>query len=122
MCKIEKEMLKDDSTPNEFCFSLSCVEFGEEWESTPVPFSKAGITPETEAKQEIFEALYRREKETALIRAVNEASGVFNACPLCHRLVCDHCFLICKDLDMCRSCAERLNEDGEFVALRQESI
>ena len=36
-------------------------------------------------------------------------------CPICKRLVCDHCFLICDDLDMCVQCAEKLNEKGTVV-------
>lgn len=118
MCKISKEILTDCSTPNEFCFSLRCAECGEEWKSTPVPFSKAGIIPESEGKKVIFETLYQQEKSAALFRAVAEATGVFNTCPICKELVCDHCFLICKDLDMCRSCAERLDEQGECVIAR----
>ena len=37
------------------------------------------------------------------------------ACPICKRLVCDHCFLICDDLDMCVQCAAKLNEKGTVV-------
>ena len=36
-------------------------------------------------------------------------------CPICKRLVCDHCFLICDDLDMCVQCATKLNEKGTVV-------
>ncbi|MBQ6809960.1 MAG: hypothetical protein IJO94_00990 [Firmicutes bacterium] len=118
MCRISKEMLKDCSTPTEFRFSFACSECGEEWKSTPVPFSKAGESPKTEGKKVIFDILYQREKEAALFLAEKEAAGVFNVCPICHRLVCDHCFLICKDLDMCRACSDRLEEDGECVAHR----
>ena len=48
-------------------------------------------------------------------RAVEEAANVFNQCPICKRLVCDYCFLICDDLDLCISCATRLQEKGEPV-------
>ena len=51
--------------------------------------------------------------------AVGEALEHFNACPLCGRLVCDHCFIICDDLDMCRSCTNYMQEKGEPVALEQ---
>lgn len=30
-------------------------------------------------------------------------------------LPCDHCFLICDDLDMCVQCAAKLNERGTVV-------
>ena len=38
-------------------------------------------------------------------------------CPICRRLICDSCFLICEEMDMCRACAKRLKEDGEPVNL-----
>ena len=115
MRHITKELLTDCSTPVSFCFSMRCRECGKEWNSTPVTFSKAGIEPGTEGKKIIFDALYQREKEAALERAVEEASNAFNQCPICKRLVCDYCFLICDDLDLCISCATRLQEKGEPV-------
>ena len=59
--------------------------------------------------------LTKKEKEDALNKAVDEAVGAFNRCPVCHHLVCDHCFMICDDIDMCSSCATRLQERGEPV-------
>ena len=47
--------------------------------------------------------------------ALNQAKEIFNICPICKRLVCDHCFLICDDLDMCVQCAAILNEKGTVV-------
>ena len=115
MRHITKELLKDCSTPVVFSFSMACRECGKEWNSTPVIFSKAGVEPETEGKKVIFDALYQREKEAALEKAVVEASNVFNQCPICKRLVCDYCFLICDDLDLCVDCSTRLQERGEPV-------
>lgn len=40
-----------------------------------------------------------------------------NYCPVCKRLVCNQCFLICDDLDMCRQCAAALEQKGQPVAL-----
>jgi len=115
MRHITKELLTDCSTPVSFGFCMHCSECGKEWKSTPVIFSKAGIMPETEGKKIIFDALYQREKEHALEKAVEEASNIFNQCPTCRRLVCDYCFLICDDLDLCVSCATKLQEKGEPV-------
>jgi len=50
--------------------------------------------------------------------AVSEAVHHFNHCPVCGRLVCNYCFVICDDLDLCRSCATRLQETGESVLER----
>ena len=120
MSHIVKERLQDCSTKEAFLFSLGCEECGEVWKCRPVRFSRAGVVPETTGKQIVFETLYQREKEAAMARAAGEAAGAFNTCPVCHRLVCDHCFLICDDLDLCLSCAERLQEAGELVAVRKE--
>ena len=118
MSHITKELLQDCSTRDEFCFSLHCAECGEKWESTPIRFSKAGIKPETEGKRIVFDTLYQKEKIAARERAMNEASKMFSLCPICRRLVCDHCFMICEDLDMCQACAKSLEEEGECVAVR----
>ena len=37
-------------------------------------------------------------------------------CPVCGRLVCDRCFLICEDLDLCIACAKALQVRGDVVA------
>ena len=69
----------------------------------------------------VLAALYgldgsRASLEQARERAIVEAAHGFNWCPLCGRLVCNRCFLICDDLDMCRTCAEDLHERGDPVA------
>jgi len=115
MRHVTKEYLKDRSTADTFCFCMQCADCGKVWNSTPILFSKAGVKPATEGKQIIFDILYQKEKEDALNKAVEEAVGTFNRCPVCRRLVCDHCFLICDDIDMCGSCATRLQEQGEPV-------
>ena len=48
--------------------------------------------------------------------AAAEASEIFSRCPVCGRLVCDRCFLICEDLDMCIACAKTLQVRGDIVA------
>lgn len=115
MSQIPKELLQDCSTREVFCFTLNCAECGAVWRSRPVRFSRAGVEPSTEGKRVIFDTLYQREKEAALLRAVAEARKAFNQCPICRRLVCDHCFLICEELDLCTACAARLQEQGSPV-------
>lgn len=115
MCRIATELLQDCSTHDEFVFSLRCAECGSVWKSKPVRFSKAGVTPPTEGKRVIFDTLYKREKAAALAQAAKAAGEVFSQCPICQRLVCDRCFLICEELDMCVSCATHLKENGSPV-------
>jgi len=112
-----RDRLEDWSDPDQFCFSLTCVECGSVWKSTVIPFSKARERPLTGAKQLIRQTLYQREHAQALERAVTEAMEHFSACPLCGRLICDHCFMICEEQDMCRSCAGYMQEQGEPVAV-----
>lgn len=122
MCQIITELLHDCSTQNEFIFSLRCAECGSVWKSKPIRFSKAKVTPKTEGKRVIFDTLYKREKAAALELAIQKASELFSQCPICRRWVCDHCFLICEELDMCVSCAHHLKENGSPVMEEGESI
>lgn len=112
MRQITRDLLTDCSVEEEFHFSLRCAECGSEWHSLPVRFSKAGVRPETEGKRVIFRTLYEREREQERQHAAETAARRFNRCPICGRLVCDRCFLICDDLDLCTACARHLNESG----------
>lgn len=116
MKQVIREHLIDCSDQKTFVFNLICPECGTVWQSTPAVFSKAGEEPPTESKRVIFYLIYEREKRQALERAVEEAVHFFNLCPVCERLVCDDCFLICQDIDICLRCAEQLQETGEQVS------
>ena len=118
MSHVSEQMLLDYSTAHEFCFGLRCAECGEVFKSTPVRFSRSGTKPKSDEKQVVYDTLYRIEKAAALERAVAELKTVFNACPVCRRVVCDHCFFVCEDLDLCTSCVGRLKEQGEPVAVK----
>ncbi len=108
-----KERFIDYSDGAKFCFGLVCPECGKVWKSTPIRFSKAGENPKTESEKIIHKILYEREYKIALEKAAEEAMKYFNLCPYCKRVVCDDCFLICSDLDICRTCAEHLQIMGE---------
>ena len=69
----------------------------------------------------IYAALYQREKEAVYQQAEKDAETHFSRCPICHRWVCDDCFMVCADLDMCRRCAKKLNEKGSIVGIKNES-
>ena len=69
-----------------------------------------------EGMREVFRTLYERERAAAREKAAAEASEIFSQCPVCGRLVCDRCFLICEDLDLCTACAEALQVRGDVVA------
>ncbi|MBQ9958998.1 MAG: hypothetical protein IJP01_01455 [Oscillospiraceae bacterium] len=116
MKRFIKNCMLDNSDEREFRFSAVCTDCGEEYRSTPVLFSKYALPPPTEEKRIILRRLYEREHEQALQQAVSDAVSHFNVCPICGRLVCNNCFVICDDLDMCRTCADYLQETGETVS------
>lgn len=69
----------------------------------------------------VYVTLYQMEKEEARRKALQAGEELFSRCPICHRWVCDDCFMVCDDLDMCKQCAERLNENGSIVGISAEA-
>ena len=116
MKRVVKEAMGDCSAVEEFRFLVRCQECGGIWHSSPIRFSKAGAEPELEGMRTILRTLYEREREAAREMAAAEAAEIFNYCPVCGRLVCDRCFLICEDLDLCIACAKALQVRGDVVA------
>ena len=116
MKRVVTEAMGDCSTIEEFRFLVRCQECGGIWHSSPIRFSKAGAEPEPEGMRTILRTLYEREKEAAREKAAAEAAEIFSYCPVCGRLVCDRCFLICEDLDLCTACAKALQVRGDVVA------
>ena len=108
---IEK-VIENLSTRDVFLFRICCGACGTAYADKSVPFSKAGITPRTEGKKIIYDAVYEQELRAARLSAIRNAAEHMNYCPICKRLVCNRCFLICDDLDMCKQCAAHLKEEG----------
>ena len=115
MKKLVEMLLENLSTREVFLFRIACSTCAAEFGGKPVRFSKAGITPPTEGKKIIYEACYEQEFRTARQSAIRDAAEHLNYCPICKRLVCNRCFLICDDLDMCRQCAAALEQTGAPV-------
>jgi len=113
--KLVEMMLENLSTREVFLFRIACAACGTPYGGKPVRFSKAGIIPPTEGKRIIFDTLYEQEFRNARQVAIRDAAENLNYCPICKRLVCNRCFLICEDLDMCKQCAAKLEEAGRSV-------
>ena len=108
-------LLEDLSTRDVFLFRIACNVCGDEFANKPIWFSKAGVIPPNEGKKIIFDAIYQQEFRAARQTSVRNAAEQLNYCPICKRLVCNRCFLICDDLDMCKQCAAHLQETGSPV-------
>lgn len=115
MKKLVEPLLEDRSTADRFLFRIRCGVCGRSCSAGPVGFSRAGVRPATEQKQVLFDILYRQEHADARSRAVRQVAEMVNLCPLCGRIVCNRCFWICEDLDLCRECAAAAGETGVSV-------
>ena len=115
MKSLVEAVLENMSTKDVFIFRVSCGICEAGYGNKPVRFSKAGMIPPDKNKQIIFEVLYEQEFRAARQVAIRNATEHMNYCPICKRLVCNQCFLICEDLDMCRQCAIALEQTGNPV-------
>ncbi len=117
MKKLVEAVLENLSSKDTFRFRVTCGNCGSEYGNRPIRFSKADLTPAAQNKQIIYDALYEQEFRTARQVAIRNAAEHMNYCPICRRLVCNQCFLICDDLDMCKQCAADLEQQGRPVAV-----
>ena len=117
MKKLVEAVLENLSSKEVFLFRVICGNCGLSYGNRPIRFSKAGITPDAQNKQILYDAIYEQEFRAARQIAVRNAAEHMNYCPICKRLVCNQCFLICDDLDMCRQCAADLDLQGNPVAV-----
>lgn len=116
MKKLVETVIENASTREVFLFRISCAGCGLEYGNKPIRFSKAGIPPATAGAQVLYDALYEQELRDARNLAVGKAAEHMNYCPICKQLVCNQCFLICEELDMCKHCAALLQQSGQLVA------
>lgn len=95
-----KELLRTQlisrSDKDQFRFSVTCMECGRTWTSTPKLKTGSLLT-----------------REMALEQAAEEAMQVLQACPICGHIVCQSCFGTCGDLHMCHACAAALRRHEE---------
>lgn len=118
MRKLVEAVLQDLSSKEAFLFRVTCGSCGRKYGNRPIPFSKARTAPNTQNKQIIYDTLYEQEFRIARQIAIRKAAEHMNYCPICKRLICNQCFLICDDLDLCRQCAADLDQTGKPVAVR----
>lgn len=119
MKDLVEQRLEDLSTKDGFRFRIRCEVCGKEYANKSRRFSKTGRVPSSKEEQILYDEIYKQERTVARQIAVREAIESINFCPICKRLVCNRCFLICDELDMCRECASKLKEPGLPVSSNQ---
>lgn len=115
MKKLVEAALENLSSKEVFLFRVICGSCGLEYGNRPMRFSKADVPPGTQSKQILYDALYEQEAMLARQVAIRNAAEQMNYCPVCKRLVCNQCFLICDELDLCKQCAADLEQKGNPV-------
>jgi len=106
----------DHSNHDTFHFSVECDICGKNIYSKLIRFSKSGTPASTEGKKKIYGLLWEKEYKSAFHKAVKEIVQYFSQCPMCKRWVCDSCFCICDEIDLCEECANDLGERGLKVS------
>lgn len=91
--------MTDESDGVGFRFTFYCDICGNAWHS--IPYSSREARGGAGAK-----GAWKNERAAAYERANREALMHFNRCPACGRMVCDECFRILPERDVCKECAK----------------
>lgn len=98
------QQYKDLSTPDNFAFVFCCDRCDKEWQSEIYALNLRGF--ELPLNEKIRCMLWNQQHDEAYERANLEAISHFNRCPECSRMVCDNCFCILEEWDLCKDCAK----------------
>lgn len=114
MRDVIKAKIKSTSIDGQITNYIECELCGKKisCRSISSPESQKDLSKE---QQIIRNAMFERDKERELSALVRKTTETFSLCPICHKLVCDDCFCVCDDLDMCQECADRLQAKGSVV-------
>lgn len=104
--------IRDCSDDKRIAFGFECESCGKLWEVISVPFTRKAVS---ETEQVIRDAQYRREWERVKTEALKAFREHFSVCPICGKIVCDYCFVICDEIEMCSTCAKELGKQGTPV-------
>ena len=115
MSNFVEERIQDLCTPEEFRFGVSCELCGDTLATIPTRFIKASEKPENEGQKVIYETMYQQDWQLERDAATRALVSQLNYCPVCKRIVCNHCFLMTGDLDICTDCAKNLGVTGNPV-------
>lgn len=113
MLKSITKKMQDRSTDQFFKFSFYCDRCGKEWTSEPYSFEHSFSDNLTQAERSARDIMWRTDHDLAFQRANLEARLRFNQCGSCHNIVCDECFAMEEDDDLCVDCASRKNSPDQ---------
>ncbi len=105
MLKRVTEKFKDKSTDRFFKFSFYCDRCGKEWTSDPYYFENAFSEKLTDGERRAKDIMWRVDHDAAFERANLEARLRFDRCNVCGKTVCDDCFAMEEDAELCLDCA-----------------
>ena len=109
MLKTITKNFTDRSTDRFFQFSFYCDRCGKKWTSEQYPFVHGFSKELTDDERKAKEILWRIDHDAAFERANLEARLRFNSCKACGAIVCDECFAMEEEDDLCVDCANRKN-------------
>ncbi len=109
MLKTITKKIRDRSTDRFFKFSFCCDRCEKEWTSEEYPFEHGFTDEMTDDERRAKEILWRIDHDAAFERANLEARLRFNYCTCCKGIVCDECFAMEEEDDLCHGCASQKN-------------
>ncbi len=107
MLKAITKKIIDRSTDEFFKFEFHCDRCGTGWVSETYNFEHGFPDKLTEGEKRAKEIMWKVEHDAALERANLEARLRFNQCNSCGRIVCDECFAMDEDEEICVDCARK---------------
>ena len=113
MLKTITQKHRDRSTDVYFKFSFYCDRCEREWTSEEYPFVHGFSESLSDDEKKAKDILFRIDHDAAFERANLEARLRFNQCNSCGRFVCDECFAMEEEDDLCRDCTSRRNSHDE---------
>ena len=101
------QKMTDESEGGIYRFTFYCDNCGAPRQSEAYQsISEEALSPE---KREI-------EHNDAYERANHAAMSWFNRCPGCKRYVCDYCYRVLDNMDLCDECAAHLTKQDSLLA------
>ncbi len=112
MLKTITKKIIDKSTDEFFKFEFHCDRCQAKWISDSYSFEHGFPNDLTQGEKRAKEIMWKVEHDVALERANLEARLRFNQCNSCLRTVCDDCFSMDENEDLCIDCAKENTKDG----------